>query len=97
MDKLNYVCKSCRMIEGGINNSAYATTNDITLEGVKFFEYFLIETLKIINTMKKLATFSTRPSRFYGTAKMHKSQYLQDIPRDNITFRIIIYQASMYT
>ena len=41
MDKLNYACKSCRMIEEGINNGVYASTNDTALEDVKLFESFL--------------------------------------------------------
>ena len=51
-----------------INNSVYAPKYGTTFKDEKFFEYFLIETLRIINTIKKLATFSTRPARLYGTA-----------------------------
>ena len=80
-----------------INNSAYAPKYGNTFKDVKFFEYFLIGTLRIINTIKKLATFSTRPTRLYGTAKVHKFQYPQDITRENIPFRTIklVYLLTM--
>ena len=85
------------MIDAGIKDKVYCTTEDTTLKDLKRFQDFLYRNFKNHKHYDKMKPVTNQPARIYGTGKSHKFNNLSDITIEVLKFRPIIAQNGTYT
>ena len=86
------------MIAYGIIKGSYVeTTTDNTLKELSRFQDFIYRNFHNYERYEDIKPDSNQPARFYGTAKTHTFETLEDITVANLKFRPIIDQTGTLT
>ena len=86
MKKSDYVTKLDAMIDDGIMKSTYVETTDNTLKELLRFQDFLYRNFHNYECYKDMKPDSNQSAHFYGTAKIHKFEFLEDITIADLKF-----------
>ena len=86
MKKSDYVTKLDAMIDDGIMKSTYVETTDNTLKELLRFQDFLYRNFHNYECYKDMKPDSNQSAHFYGTAKTHKFEFLEDITVADLKF-----------
>ena len=84
------------MIDDGIMKGTYVETTDNTLKELSRFQDFLYRNFCNYECYKDMKPDSNHSARLYGTAKIHKFEFLKDITVGNLKFRPIIDQIGTF-
>ena len=84
------------MIDKGIQDGVYTTTEDNTLQDLKRFQDFLYRNFSKYEKCNDMLPRSNQPAQLYRTAKTHKFDDIIEITVDSLTFRQIIAQTGTY-
>ena len=95
-----YIRKLETMIEEGISQGKYETTNDCTLSDLKSFQDFLYRNFSKNSfttlDLTQIRPVSNQPARLYATAKTHKFEDHKLITTENLKLRPIISTCGTY-
>ena len=84
------------MIDKGIQDGVYTTTEDNTLQDLKRFQDFLYRNFSKYEKCNDMLPSSNQPAQLYRTAKTDKFDDINEITIDSLTFRPIIAQTGTY-
>ena len=97
MKKSDYLTKLYIMIDGSIMKGTYVETTYNTLKEVSQFQDFLYRNFRNYERYKDMEPHGNQTARLYGTTKIHKFEFLEDITLANLKFQPIIYQNGTFT
>ena len=85
------------MINEGINDRKYVTSNDTTLNDLHNFQQFIYRNFKDHKCYKELRPTANQPARLFATAKTHKFESYKNININDLKLRPIIDQTGTHT
>ena len=75
------------MIDGSIMKGTYVETTYSTLKEVSQFQDFLYRNFRNYERYKDMEPHGNQTARLYGTTKIHKFEFLEDITLANLKFQ----------
>ena len=84
------------MIEEGVKKGTYKKTEDVALQDLKKIQDFLYKNFCTYEHYKSMYPHGNQPAKFYGTAKTHKFNNIQEI-KEKLKSCPIIGQTRTYS
>ena len=96
LNKTDYVNKVNPMINEGISKDKYVETVNSTHKDLKHFQDFLYRRFYETKYYDGMRLISNKTTRFFATAKTHKSNTTENINVKDLKLRLIIDQTRTY-